>query len=94
MIRIYRFAGDDPEALGGTAERVIGDLVALEVGDDPSVVEALVGTTDGWSLYSVGGLEDLPAAIPEDVRAAIDNVVRSSSIGNVSALSTAFDKVR
>ena len=78
MIRIYRFAGDDPSACGGTVLRVVGDLVALDVGDDSSVVERLIPRTPGWALVDVGGLEALPVAIPQDVIAAIEAVAATS----------------
>lgn len=80
MIRVYRFAGDDPEALGGIAVRVIGGRVALDVGDDPSAVEALVWQTPGWDLVSVGDIDEvMPAQIPRSIEAAIDAVIGGES---------------
>jgi len=87
MIRIYQFAGDDPEALGGTAVRVMGDRVALEVGDDSSAVGELVAITPGGAYVSAADIDEvMPIRIPADIEAAIADVVRDASTANVRAL--------
>lgn len=94
MIRIYRFAGDDPGALGGRVVLVIGDLVALDVGPDPSVVEALVAVTPGWELVDVGGLDALKVAIPRSLETAIADAVASGRAADITKIDAALRAVK
>ena len=87
MIRHYRFPGDDPEAMGGTAIRVIGDEVLLEVGDNPADVEGPMWAAGGWALLDAAPDSTvLRQRITRNVRSAIDALSKTKRLADYAGL--------